>query len=230
MSNPVIPIPKEQMVAFFNAHLKAWGDHTLAIGLSVPQLAAITAALNAAQADLDTVAEARLASKSATGTFYVSAATLRALGQQAIDRIRLQAESTNNPNVYALAQIPAPQPPGPTPAPEVPTEVFADPNADGTVTVKWKGTTANGQFFSVWRRVGEGGTWTHLSSIAGRGRSFIDTSVPNPFTTQGASLFYMVLAQRGTETSAQSNLGVIQYGAGPGFAAFATTTDVKLAA
>lgn len=219
MSTPVVPISKDEMVQFVVDHLPTWEAKATTLGLGAPQITAMKAARDLALTNQAAVTAARLGSKAATGTFTINCTTLRALTQQAVDRIRYTAITTNNPDIYSVAQIPAPQPPTPTPAPETPTDVSADPNADGTVSVRWKGTASNGQFFTIWRRIGENGTWSQVGSIAGRTRVFTDDNVPNPFTTEGASLFYKVLAQRGSQVSDTSNLGVIQYGAGPGFAA-----------
>ncbi len=85
----------------------------------------------------------------------------------------------------------------------MPTDCTADPNADGTITVRWKGPLANQTFFTVWRRAYSGPTpplnalpFTQLAAIAARG--FIDSSVPTGVST----VEYQVRAQRGTAASA----------------------------
>ncbi len=226
LNQTVIPQSKTQMVAFLRARMATWKAQAENLGMTEAQTQLLEDHLSDTEALLENVVNARLASKSATGSFDVGAATLRALAQQAVERIRVQAQSTNNPDLYNLAMIPAPQPPTPAGPPEVPTDVFADPNADASVTVRWKGSASHGQFFTIWRRVGENGNWSQIATIAGRTRVFNDFTVPSPVTTNGASLFYMVRGQRGTQVSGPSNFGVIQYGAGPGFA----VTTVKMAA
>ncbi|HYE62940.1 MAG TPA: hypothetical protein VD997_13170 [Phycisphaerales bacterium] len=229
----IIPASKTEMVNFVRDHLNALKANAVALGLTTALTTQLETQLDKTETDEDAMNTARLASRAATGTFDVSCTTLRAIMQQCIDRIRIQAESTANPNLWNVAMLPAPQPPTPAGEPTPGEDVVADPNADGTVTIKWKGSTAHGQFFTVWRRVGDNGAWSQIGSIAGRVRSFVDGGVPSPVTTGGASLFYMVRGQRGNQVSKESNFGVIQYGAGPGFTFTASSgveTSGKLAA
>lgn len=231
----ILPQSKTEMVQFVRDHLVAFQTHATSLGLSPTLMAQLEEQLDKTEADQIALNAARLASKAATGTFEVSCTTLRALMQQCIDRIRVQANATNNPDLWNLAQLPMPQPPKPAGEPTPGEQVVADPNADGSITIRWKGSTANGQFFTIWRRVGDNGSWTQIGSIAGRARSFDDTTVPNPVSTNGATLFYMVRGQRGNQISRDSNFGVVQYGVGPGFtftaySANAPEEPVKLAA
>jgi hypothetical protein len=96
-------------------------------------------------------------------------------------------------------------PPGP---PVPPTDVTADPNADGTVTIKWKGSTPYQTFFTVRRRVGNSTQWLQIGSVATK--SFVDASVPPGSPT----VTYALRAQRNTHVSASSDEAIVNFGGG----------------
>jgi hypothetical protein len=55
--------------------------------------------------------------------------------------------------VYAAALLPLPEPPSSLPAPSAPMSVSADPNANGTATVRWKASGNSGAVYTVWRKL-----------------------------------------------------------------------------
>ena len=68
---------------------------------------------------------------------------LRAAGADIIRQIRTQAEVTNNPNVYNLAQVPPPAPPSPAPLPGQPTNFTVGLTGSGGILLTWKSTNSS---------------------------------------------------------------------------------------
>jgi hypothetical protein len=206
----VLPSSDLGKVEFFEQHTAAWATNALAIGLAAPQVTTLTAATAAARAAYNAQQVAREAAKAATANFHNLVRTMADLGGDAIKAIKLKAATGNDPNVYVLAQIPAPAGPTPPPALVPPTNLIADPNADGTITLSWKGSTAFRTFFSIWRRVGDDSAWTAIGSTAGK--TFLDETVPS--SPIPPSVTYAVRCQRDTELSAPSAFAEIVYGGG----------------
>jgi len=212
---PVLPQSDLQKVEFMEAHLALWTTNATAIGLTAAQVTAMGTATTAARTGFNGQQSAKAAAKAATANFHNLVRTLADLASDAIKAIKLKSAQNNDPNVYVLANIPAPQPPSPPPPPAPPTDLIADPNADGTISLKWKGSVANSTFFSVWRKLGGSTTWVNIGSTAMK--SFDDSAVPaNPIP---ASITYSIRSQRGNELSAPSVQAEVVYG-GPGVGFF----------
>ena len=208
---PTLPPGRLQRVEFCEAHNTGWTTNATAIGLTTTQMTALTAATTAARAAFNSSETARAASKAATENFYNVVRTLSDLAGDAIKGIKLKAATTNDPNIYVLANIPAPLPPSPPPPVQPPADLIANPNADGTISLRWKGSIANATFFSVWRKVGSSTSWSNIGSTALK--TFIDAAVPaSPIPS---SIVYAVRSQRGSEISAPSVQAEVVYG-GPG--------------
>ncbi|MBL9031589.1 MAG: hypothetical protein JNM80_07760 [Phycisphaerae bacterium] len=209
---PILPDGRVERVEFVEAHVPIWTTNATAIGLTSLQVSALSASAATARTAFNGAEAARAASKAATANFYNKVREMTDLAADAIKAIKLKAAQTNDPGVYVLAQIPAPLPPGPPPPLEAPADVVADPNADGTITIKWKGSSDFQTFFSVWRRVSGagGGGWMNLGSTAIK--KFIDSTVPSPVPS---SVVYQVRAQRGNEVGPPSTFAEVQFG-GPG--------------
>jgi hypothetical protein len=126
---------------------------------------------------------------SASNAMYNNAAVL-------ILAIRSFADGSDDPlTVYAKAEIPPPAAPSPAGPPTDCTDLSAELTNSGNVELKWKGTLAKGQFFSVWRKLAGETTWSQMGSIAAK--AFLDTQVPEAIT--GAQ--YQVKAHRGSQVS-----------------------------
>lgn len=213
---PVLPSSDLQKVEFMEAHLALWNTNAVAIGLTAAQVTAMQTAATAARTGFNGQQSAKEAAKAATANFHNLVRTLADLASDAIKAIKLKAAQNNDPNVYVLANIPAPLPPSPPPPPQPPTDLVADPNADGTITLRWKGSVANSTFFSVWRKLGSSSTWTNIGSTAIK--TFQDAAVPS--SPIPASITYSVRSQRNNEVSAPSVQAEVVYG-GPGVGFFA---------
>lgn len=203
----VMPKSRIDRVEFFEARLAQWAGSAAAIGILPAQAAQIATMTNAARATFNAQQTAANASKAATASFHVKADEMAEFGADLIKTIKAFAETTNNPNVYALANIPAPAAPTPAGAPTAPTALDATMNADGTITLKWKGLLEARQFFSIWRQLPGQNAPTQIGSIAAK--SFVDTSVPRGLS----QVVYSVRAHRDTLVSEPSDNIVVYFGA-----------------
>lgn len=205
---PVLPAGDIKRLEFVEAHIAVWTANATSIGLTTAQVTAMDNGAKATRGAFNAQQAAKNAAKSATLNFHTAVESLMDLVRVAIVNIKNKAESTHDPAVYALAQIPPPAEPAPVGAPEAPTNFVADPNADGTVTLRWKGSTANQTFFAVWRRVGNDGAWLNIGATAAK--RFIDDSVPGGV----ASVQYRATAQRQNFTSDPSVEATVNFGVG----------------
>lgn len=211
----VLPDQINERIQWFEQRIASWIAAPAAIGLTPAQCTALDTAIKAARNAYNAAQAARIAAKNATIGQRNALNTLSDLGADALRFIKAFAESQNNPNtVYQAASVPPPAPPTPSGPPTPPTNLVADPNADGTVSLRWRGSTAYQTFFTVWRRIGNNTQWTQLGAVATK--SFRDASVP----VGTPSVVYVVRSQRNTETSAPSDETVVNFGgAGLGLAA-----------
>ncbi|QQS09697.1 MAG: hypothetical protein IPK69_03495 [Phycisphaerales bacterium] len=206
----VLPSSIVDRLEWFEQRYQDWIDNSASVGLSPAQSDAVKQATVAARAAYNAAQAARIAAKNATIGQAAAMRTLSDLGADAIRYIRAFAESQptqqQQDTVYQLASVPPPAPPTPAGPPEAPTDLVGDPNADGTVTLNWKGSTANQTFFTIWRRIGTSTTWTQVGAVASK--TFIDATAPAGV----ASVRYTVRAQRNNQVSAQSVEAVVNFG------------------
>jgi hypothetical protein len=202
----VLPDRIDDRIQWFENRITGWSANASQIGLTSQQCAALSSAIVAARKAFAAAEVARIASKNATLTQKTAYTIMSDLGADALKFIKAYAESQPTPDtVYSLASVPPPAAPSPAGPPAAPTNVVADPNADGTITVKWKGSTANQTFFTIWRKAGTG-TWSQIGSTASK--KFIDAQVPGGVS----SVRYMLRAQRGTTLSPASEEVIVNFG------------------
>jgi hypothetical protein len=182
------------MIEFYKAHSGVWEAAALTVGLQPATITAFKAAVDAAVVSQDKVIQARQDSKAVTDELNANAAVLRAIGGACMSTIRAFAETTGDDNVYTIAKIPMPKPPVPVGPPTSPTDLSADPHANGTITLKWKGTIQGNQWFAIDRKV-DAAPWVRLDSV--RAKTFTDLAVP----MNTNMIQYRVAGQRGTVIS-----------------------------
>lgn len=205
----VLPDQINQRIQWFEQRIASWKAAPAAIGLTPAQANALDVAVKAARTAYDNALAARIASKNATLGQKTAVSSMTSLGADTLRFIKAFAESQPNPDtVYQLASVPPPAPPTPPGPPTPPVDVVADPNADGTVTIKWKGSTSYQTFFTVWRRVGNNTQWTQIGAVATK--SFRDDSVP----PGSPSATYVIRSQRNAQVSAASDEAVVNFGGG----------------
>ena len=152
-----------------------------------------------------------MAAKTATNSFHDNVELMRDAGADIIRQIRTQAEVTNNPNVYNLAQVPPPAPPMPAPLPGQPTNFSVGLTGSGGILLTWKSTNSSpstGAYFTVRRRLAGENTFTVAGGTGSK--SFLDDTVP--FGTNMVT--YLVQGFKGQAAGPESEQLTVQFGMG----------------
>jgi len=239
----MVPNDRLGKIQFYEAHQPAWAANVIAIGLTVPLVTALDGLIVEARAAYTAAEIARAAAKAATQSYYDKVRAMHSgpgAGSDMIGLIKSKAETTNNPNVYVLAQIPAPANPGITPPPGTPFEFTVGLLQNGALQLKWKCNNparTQGTLYEVKRSIG-GGAAAPFAFVGATGtRTFTDETIPagsSPVTYQITALRSTT---RGNPAQFTVNFGIGGAG-GPGFAGGYTIqsvtgeggTNVKLAA
>ncbi len=219
MADTTIPQSRNDIINFYAQHEPIWQTEQADIGLSVDQVAQVKSAVEAAVLALNAAEAARNASKLATAMLNEKAAQLRSVGGAAVATIRAYAETTGDEAIYDKAKVSPPAPPKPVGPPVSPTNFTADPNADGTITLKWKGTVSGNQSFVIERSV-DMGPWIMVEGL--RKKAWLDTKVPMNVNL----IRYRIFGVRGNQYSVNPALTNVNFGTLPPelAAAFRTST------
>ncbi len=203
----VVPQTINGKIQFFETHLPVWAKDPAAIGLTPAQILTMTNDVAQARADYDAAQAGRSTAKALTQAQNDSVSVMADFGGDLIKTIRAFAETTNDTGVYVLAEIPAPAPPTPLGPPATPTDLAANLNTAGEITLKWAGTRAGGTSFAIERSTtGNTGPWTLIGTS--EERSFTDTVVPRGVD----AVTYRVIASRAGGSSAPSASVAVLFG------------------
>lgn len=202
----VIPRTRDEMVAFYKQHQAVWTAAPESLGLTSAQTLELASRLSAMDLAVTDAIDARSVSRTATQRLETAATDLRSYGASLMSIIRGFAESTgDSASIYSQAQIPLPARPTPAGPPLPATELTADPNATGTITLRWKGSLASGQVFRIERSI-DGGAWVSRGSF--NVKTWLDDAVPmNTKTIQ-----YRVFGQRGLVLSTTAPVAIVSFG------------------
>lgn len=207
---PVVPSTRTEKVEFYEAHNPTWAASAANIGVTPAQVASLTNLTKAARDAFNAQRTAQDAAKAATQRFYNTVRDMQNLGGDLIKSIKAFAETTNNPNVYVLANIPEPAAPTPAGPPVAPTNLSAVMNSDGTMRLTWKGSIAQRQFFSIWRQLPSQSMPLQIGAVAAK--DFTDVTVPRGLT----QVVYNVRAHRDSAVSTPTDNLIVYFGAIPG--------------
>jgi len=193
----IVPTSRLGKIEFYESHLTPWAASATSIGLTAAAVTALNTLVANARKAYDDHLAAQEAAKAATNAFYDKVRLMHnapAAGADMIQTIKTYAQTTNNPNVYVLAQIPPPAVPGATPPPGTPFDFAVGLLQDGSLELKWKCNNPSGTvgtIYEVKRAVGAGSfEFLGASGV----KSFLDDSLP-----AGASpCTYRVTAVRST--------------------------------
>lgn len=192
-----LPDTRIGKIEFYESHLGPWAAAGGAIGLSIGALTAQAARVAAARAAFDAHIAAEAAARAATAAFTEAAAAMHGdpgAGADMIAAIRTHAQTTDEPGVYTLAQIPPPKTPAALPPPGTPTGFRVDLLADGALALSWTCPNprgAEGTVYEVLRSIDSG---PFAFAGVGGARSFTDRSVP----AGTGAVTYQVTAVRST--------------------------------
>jgi len=203
--------PRDAFLNWCRDHIKVFALNPASIGLTPAQAATFSEAYQSAFDAVGAQGEARLAAQAATDTATAGVSSLRKSASDTVKLIKTYASTTNNPAVYALAQIPAPDAPSPVPAPGQPTNITVGvAPTSGAITLKWKCVNppgASGTSYIVRRRT-PGQTAFQFVGVTGK-KSFTDGT----FAAGPDRVEYTIQAQRSDKAGPVSNILVINFGA-----------------
>lgn len=228
---PVVPNSRLGKIEFYEARLTPWENHAVAIGLSTAQVAALEVHVQAARAAYNAHLAARDAALAATQEFYNKVRAMHnapGAGADMIRDIKNHAETTNNPNVYTLAQIPPPATPGKTPPPGTPFEFTVGLLQSGALELKWKCNNpagTQGTMYEIKRRLGAAGAFEYVGATGIK--SFTDETLP----AGNSAVTYQITAVRSTVRGNPAQF-TVTFGVGGGLFIADTNeeTGVKMAA
>ncbi|HMN39230.1 MAG TPA: hypothetical protein PKE29_00180 [Phycisphaerales bacterium] len=218
----VLPSDRREMVLFGNMHVQPWTDNKAALQLGDAQVLAMKNVAQAAQDALDVAETTRQSARAATEAYYAAVTALRAKASECVRVIQNTAKTTNNPAIYALAEIPAPDPRsamGPPPA--RPTDIRAGLNPGGSITFTWKCANPRGVanvIYFVKRRLNGESAYTLFDTVGEK--MFVDATIP--YSAGGAS--YMITARSGQQSGPSSEVFSVAFGIGGGGGVVMTTS------
>jgi len=170
----------------------------VAVGLTAPQMASFAPLVAAAREAFNDAVSAREQAKAATQKYYNAVADMDGPGRDYIATIKAFAETTGNPNVYVLAQVPPPAAPSPVPGPTTPTDLRGSIDASGILTLAWEAERSgpsSGVVFLVSRKAPGESAFTFI------GATFEKVYVDATFVACEGPFAYRIQAQRGGQSS-----------------------------
>jgi hypothetical protein len=225
-------VPKNPLgkIEFYEAHLSPWEGNAVAIGLTVAAVTALETATNNARAAYNAHLAAQQQAKAATQDYYEKVRLMHnspGKGADMIQTIKTFAQTTNNPNVYTLAEIPPPATPGTTPPPGTPFDFTVGLLQDGALELKWKCNNPSGTvgtIYEVKRKIGNGAfEFVGASGV----KTFTDDSLP----ANASPCTYQITAVRSTSRGNPAQF-TVTFGSGGGGLTISTLEgeSVKMAA
>ncbi len=216
----VVPDTRIGKIEFYEAHIQPWNTNATSIGLTAAQVTALSTLTTQARAAFNAAEAARQAAKAATQAFYDKVRALHSgpgAGADMISAIKTFAETKNDPNVYVLAQIPAPSQPGTTPPPGTPFEFAVGLLQSGALGLKWKCNNPSGTvgtLYEVRRRIGAGQAAPFTFVGASGTKSFTDETLPSGSSPVTYQVTAVRSTSRGNPAQFTVNFGI---GGGGGF-------------
>ena len=216
----IVPASNIGRITFYESHIINWTSHPTMVGLVSSDCVSLQALITTARKAYDAQQNALTAAKSATQTMKNAVTAMHALGSIDIMKIKTFAEASNNPNVYPLADLPAPQPATPIGPPGTPTDFVVTLLQSGAVMLRWKCVNPNGSvgtLYEIRRKTGTG-AFTRLSTEGTR--EFTDESLP----AGAVGVTYEITARRSTVRGLPAQFNV-NFGIGSGGGMFIASTS-----
>ncbi len=195
----VVPTNREEKIAFYQSHLSPWGANAVEIGLTAQQVGDLASLVIDASNAVMAIEAARQASKTATQTLNDAVRAMHSepgAGAAMVSTILSFAQTTGDPNVYTLAQIPPPQPASATPPPGIPTNLTVELLQDGSLKLRWKSDNppnTSGTIYEI-KRQGQGQSQPEYVGATGV-REFLDDTLPSGDTP----VVYQITGLRSTK-------------------------------
>jgi hypothetical protein len=174
----VVPNKKLQRVQFYESHLSPWTTNAVAIGTTAPAVTDLQTKTQAARAAFDAQQAAKQTAKAKTEAFLAAVKVMGTAGAAIMKQIRAKGESTGDPNVYELAEIPGPATPTPQGPPGTPFDFKVKLFQNGSLELKWKCSNppGGGVVYNVYRRNEATGQFHFLGGTTMR--EFGDSTIP----------------------------------------------------
>ncbi|MGD1917245.1 MAG: hypothetical protein ACFCBV_13810 [Phycisphaerales bacterium] len=177
------PSTEQAFISFARTHIDIWSGgegQPPVIGLSSQQLLDTESATAAAEAAYSAMLAARDASRAATEAKDNALDALKAVIGADVDTIDAFAKATTDPNVWVLAQIPAPKDPSERTAPDAPVIGEVLLTSGGIVRVPFTVATGGGAQYQIERRdtplAGTTSDWFPIATTTDK--TFSDQSIP----------------------------------------------------
>ncbi len=223
----VIPDKPLEAYEFSAARVGIWSAVATQIGLSTAEVSALEDANEGFSTSNDSAVKARATSKAATESLRTSTRTMRTRLSDAVQKIRLFAEATNNASVYGLAQIPAPASRTPAPPPAQPTDLKATISSTGQLSLSFRAVnSATGTTFLIRRKLATETQFTFIGTATST-RSVIKTFIDETLPAGSTNMQYIIYGQRGSVRGPDSPIFTVVIG---GNAGDRSVSVVKLAA
>lgn len=210
----IVPETRIGKIEFYEGHVAGWAAHASALGLTGVSVAALAALTAEARAAFTAHVAAQAAARAATQDFYNKVRAMHAgagAGADMIQTIKTSAEIKDDPNIYVLAQIPAPRSTHSTvPPPGTPHGFIVKLLGDGSVRLSWKcDNHGGGTVYEIKRRLDRGGGPQRSDEYVGASgsKSFVDDSIP----AGTGSAVYLITAVRSTSRG-QTGSFVLNFG------------------
>lgn len=205
---PILPSSRIDRLEFFEAHLGPFSTNAVAIGLTSAQVATLSSQTSAARAAYQAMLAAHNAAKTATQGFYNACGIMTETGADYIKTIKSFSATTNNPNVYQLAQLPPPKAPSVQPPPATPSSLTATLLNNGAVQLDWQGNIKGGVACSVWRKLASEANFIQVGMVTGE-RRYVDSNLP---VGAASGVQYQVQAHRTGQNSEFSEPIAVRFG------------------
>lgn len=188
-----------ERLEFFEQRAPGWVTNAATIGLTTEQATQLQNLVTGTRTAYDDAQAARNAAKSATVNQDAAFDAMDTFGAQMIKIIRAFGIATDDPSVFATAQIPEPKQPEPR-APVNPSNVAFSLENNGALEVRWDGTIVPGTSFlvdrQIWAGTGQPTAFVRVATVSER--RFVDTDIP----TGTATATYRVSALKGGQQTA----------------------------
>lgn len=204
-----LPSRRGPALDWITERLGTWTDNAASIGVEAAEVAAVASATSTAVNARTAAGTARAASKSKTQDYYDKADAALELARDLILEIKAFAATSDDPQVYVLADLSPKAEPGETPAPEAPSDVSTTLLPNGALELKWKGKGPQGTFYIVSRRLSTESSYSIIATVTDK--VFTDSSLPFGID----EVRYQINAQQ-TDKVTQGPITTVRLGVGNG--------------
>jgi hypothetical protein len=207
-----VPRDVPQNIEFYELRVgtgKPWTDSTTEIGLEAGDVTNLNTKIVAARAAYTAALALRNQAKAATFTLKQAIEEMTRAGSDCIKKIK--GAASQDPSIYAIAEIPAPATPSPVGAPGKPSNFKVTLSETGELILGWTNTNprgGGGTVYQVSRKL-PGGDFVIIGSTGQK--KFTDSTLP----ANAGPVTYRVVGQRSTVQGEAAQF-TVSFGVGSG--------------